>query len=252
MNFSLFVWLLVVLQSAGVAFVIALRCILDDDMETSCSESLKGKSLSFLLDWSWVRTMSACFLGASAFLNIWFSFGLLYPCYTHPYNHWYIWLLRFLHAGGFVGVALVGIFSLSEHNSMHMAAAFWLFVALSLECIILLFVPQNRCNVQKLLNISKKDEKIWDEQNYRIWFSLQILHSVLIPVFAILYFFLDYGQFEWISIWLILLYSLWYARDHKMDRIHTGLVEHPNSELECSYGEFVPLKSLQTKSAIII
>lgn len=243
MWFRLFVWLFAIIQAAGVAIIITLRCILDDELHTSCSESLDGKSLSWLLDWSWLQTFSAVLFGGAAFLNIWFAFGLLYPCYRDPYKHWYIWLLRMLHAGGFFGVAVVGVFDLNEHHDFHMLGAFWLFVVLSLECILVLFIPQNICNVQKLLRpsvyLTAAEDKIWDANNYRIWFSLQILHALFIPMFALFYFFFDWGPYEWIAIWLILFYYTWFARDHDDEIVHTDLVDHPSKE--CSYGEFQPM-----------
>jgi len=244
MWFKLFVWLLAFLQAGGVALLIALRCQLDDDID--CTD-LEGKSLSWLMDWSWIQTLSAVLLGGAAFLNIWFAFGLLYPCYKKPYDHWYIWLVRILHAAGFFGVAVVGVFDLNENHDMHMMAAFWLFVALSLECIVVLFIPENICNVQKLLRpsvyLSPDEDKIWDANNYRTWFSIQIIHALIIPMFALFYFFFDYGPYEWIAIWLILFYFTWFSRDHEQDVVHTDLVKHPQCP-EVMYGEFQPMISL--------
>ena len=245
MWFKLFVWVLAIVQSVGVATIIALRCQLDDGID--CTE-LKGKSLSWLLDWSWIQTLSAVLFGGAAFLNIWFAFGLLYPCYKHPYNHWYIWLIRMLHAAGFFGVAVVGVFDLNEHNEWHMRAAFWLFITLSLECIILLFIPENICNVQKLIRpsvyLSDKENKVWESNNYRIWFSIQILHAILIPTFAVLYVLEDYGAYEWISIWLILFYIVWYARDHEQDMIHADLITHPDCPVVMYSQHTVPMNGL--------
>lgn len=249
MWFKLFVWILAVIQSVGVAIIIALRCELDDDID--CTE-LTGKSLSWLLDWSWLQTFSAVLLGGAAFINIWFAFGLLYPCYKHPFDHWYFWLLRMLHAAGFFGVAVVGTFDLNEHHDWHMRAAFWLFIALSLECVVVLFIPENICNVQKLLRpsvyLTEEEDKIWNANNYRIWFSIQILHAIAVPTFAVLYVLEDYGPFEWISIWLILFYFTWFARDHEQDVVHSDLVEHPNCP-EVMYSEHQPMmmRSLKVK-----
>jgi len=249
MLFVLFVWVLAIIQSCGVALMITLRCVLDEGID--CTE-LEGKSLSWLLDWSWVQTFSAVLLGGAAFINIWFAFGLLYPCYKDPYNHWYYWLVRILHAGGFFGVAVVGTFDLNENHDMHMMAAFWLFVALSLECLVVLFIPDNICNLQKLLRpsvyLSEEEDKIWNDNNYRIYFSIQVLHALAIPAFALLYFFMDYGPFEWISIWLILFYYTWLARDHYQDEVHTDLVKHPDCP-EVMYSDFKPMRmnSLQSR-----
>jgi len=242
MWFKLFVWIMAIVQSAGVALIIALRCQLDDEIDCAV---LKGKSLSWLLDWSWIQTFSAMLLGGAAFLNIWFAFGLLYPCYRDPFRHWYIWALRMLHAAGFFGVAVVGTFDLNEHNTWHMRAAFWLFIALSLECILVLFVPENICNVRKWfrpqLYLSKNEAEIWERNNYRLFFFIQMLHAIAIPTFAMLYVIEDYGPFEWISIWLILFYFTWYARDHQKDIVHVDLVDHPTIPA-CSYGEFTPMR----------
>jgi len=222
-----------------------LRCSQDDLID--CKD-LEGKSLSWLLDWKWLKTLSAVLLGGSAILNIWFAFGLLYPCYLKPFNHWYIWVLRFLHASGFFGVAIIGVFDVNEHHDWHMRFAFWLFIALSLECIVLLFIPENMCNVQKLFfpeKYLKENQKIiWEKNNYRIVFPLQILHAVMIPTFALVFFFSNNGLFEWIAIWMILFYYTWYSRDHYQDEVHTDLVNHPNCP-EKMYGEFRPMLSLQ-------
>jgi len=253
MDFKLFVRMLSIVQSAGVAILIGLRCQLDNDID--CTR-LTGKSLSWLVDWSWIQTLAAVLFGGAAFLNIWFAFGVLYPCYKHPYNHWYIWLVRMLHAAGFFGVAVVGVFDLNEHNEWHMRAAFWLFIILSLECVVVLFIPENICNVQNLYRVTVKKEqnqemdKLWDKNNYRIWFSIQAAHAVLIPAFAVLYVVEDYGPFEWISLWLILSYPVWFARDHQQDIVHTDLVSHPNCP-HVMYAEFenspIQLHSLHVK-----
>jgi len=247
MWFKLFVWVTAVVQACGVALIIIMRCQLDDAID--CSD-VEGKSFSWLLDWSWIQTFSAVLLGGAAFVNVWFAFGLLYPCYKHPYDHWYIWLVRVLHAAGFIGVAMVGVFDLNEHQDAHMSAAFFLFIALSLECILVLFIPENRCNVQKLFRCKKmteEEDKIWTMNNYRIWFSLQILHALLIPTFAVLYVVTDIGPFEWVSIWLIVFYYIWFSRDHQDDMVHTDLVDHPTCP-ELSYGQFklMKIQSLQT------
>ena len=250
MWFPIFVWILAIIQSVGMATIIALRCQLDDGIDCT---NLYGKSVSWLIDWSWIRTFSAVLLGGCAFLNIWFAFGLLYPCYKNPFKHWYIWMLRLLHAFGFFSVAVVGIFDIKEHNAWHMRAAFWLFIALSLECFLVLFIPENKCNIQNFYRVLFRQEenqemsKEWTDNYWRITFSIQIVHALLIPTFAILYLLEDYGPYEWIAIWLILFYYTWFSRDHIDEIVHTDLVDHPSKE--CVYAKFTPMKmeSLQVQ-----
>jgi len=244
MFFTLFVWVLAVVQSFGVGMLILLRCEVDNGLD--CSDT-KGKSFSYLIDYKWITTLSAVLLGGSAFLNVWFAFGLFFPCYRRLKEDALIWIVRFLHAGGFIGVAMVGVFDLNNFEERHMAAAFFLFIALSLECVLILFIPNNICNVQKLVfpNYFRSDEEtvVWDKRRYRLRFSLQIVHALLIPTFAVLYVVTDQGYFEWMSIWLILFYYTYLARDHQKDTVHTDLVEHPDCP-EQMYAEMKPMMSL--------
>tara|TARA_B100000787_G_scaffold87028_1_gene64245 strand:+ start:2135 stop:2905 length:771 start_codon:yes stop_codon:yes gene_type:complete len=213
-KFQSFVLALTLIECLGVAVIIGIRCYADEDMD--CND-LKGKSVSFLLDWYWLQNLAAVLLGGASFLNIFFAFWLLYPHYSkQPFwgPEWYYWMLRVLHSLGFVGVATVGVFNLGTYEEIHMMAAFWLFILLSAESIAVLFMPRNRCNVYKLL-FANRDWAWYTTAG----FLLQIVHAVMNGVFVLLYLIQDNGVFEWLGIWGILLYANWFSRDHWNDEI---------------------------------
>lgn len=213
-KFQTFVTLLSLAECLAVAFVIFVRCSYDPDVH-KC-EDLHSKSLSFLLDWRWLKTLSAVFLGGVAFLNVLFAFYLLYPQYSYSLwtEQWYIWVLRVLHAVGYGAVAFIGVFDINDYSDLHMTGAFWLFLLLTLEANALLFIPHphNQFNIQSVV---RGDTTGWD----LVYFSIQILHAQLCWIFAILFVHTDIGAYEWVSIWLIILYVNWFSRDHWDDNI---------------------------------
>lgn len=211
LKFQIFILILSLIECLAVAFIIIVRCTSDAEMD-QCSD-LHGKSLSFLLAWKWMKPLSSVFLGGVSFLNILFAFFLLYPKYKYreQSEYWYIWFLRLLHAVGFSAVAFIGVFDLKDYKDLHLQGAVVLFVMLCVENTGLLFVPQNICNIQKLIQGRGSSRNTL--------FIIQIIHSQLCWVFALMFWVTNIGLFEWISIWCIVLYANWFSRDHWDDRI---------------------------------
>lgn len=218
MKFQIFVLGLTLFECIGIIFIILTRCYGDPDVH-KC-ETLYGKSVSYLLDWKWLQNLAAVLLGGASFLNAFFAFFLLYPRYKYPFwgEYWYIWGLRILHTIGFMGVAFVGVFDLNDYHDLHMMSAGWLFILLSFECELILFIPNSTCNIQKLLGCTG-NRSLWTLNEW-IGFMVQIIHAQLNWIFIVLYVEYDYGPYEWIGIWGILLYLNWFSRDHWNDDIH--------------------------------
>ena len=228
MKFQTFLLTLTVLESLSVLLIIITRCYADPDMD-QC-EDLNGKSLSYLLDWRWLRNMAAVLLGGASFLNVFFAFFLLYPNYKCKFvgKHLYMWGLRVLHVIGFVGVAFVGVFDLNDYHDLHIMSAGWLFILLCIECELLLFLPDGVWNISRLLDVCTKGTRVDTEvctkgtqrsQNGLIGFIVQIIHAQLNWVFIVLYVRYNYGPYEWIGIWGILLYLNWFSREYWNDEI---------------------------------
>jgi hypothetical protein len=218
-KFQTFVALLTLIECAGIGLVIAIRCV-DDPAMHGCSD-LTGKSVSYLLDWIWLQNLAAVGLGGASVMNIFFSFWLLYPDYDRPFwgPHWYFWLLRAVHSLGFAGVATIGVFNVGTYEDIHMMAAFWLFIMLCFECVAVLFIPENWCNISKLFMPSARSKtEPWGSWTL-VGFLFQIVHANLNWIFAVLYMTEDYGPYEWLGIWGILLYANWFSRDHWDDDI---------------------------------
>lgn len=242
MKYQTFVLGFTTIEALFVIGVIIARCDLDKDIQ--CSK-FEGLSFSYLMDWGLLRTISAVGLGICAFVNAWFAVTLFFPdrVALNPYNSidWFYWLTRILHITGYFGVALVGIFNLSTYNKAHMDAAYYLFAALSVEGVLILFSPLSKANIQTYAEMYEK----WRD-NGMIWHSLfvafnfQIIHAFLAPLFAILYVVTDIGIYEWVGIFLIVLYPNWLSRDHYDVNIHTKMAK----KFVINQEELQPMKSL--------
>jgi hypothetical protein len=244
MKFQSFVLGLTLIECLGIVIIIMIRCFGDPDMD-QCHD-MHGKSVSYLLDWRWLRNLAAVLLGVASFLNIYFAFYLLYPENVNIFwgRDWYFRSLRILHSVGFIAVASVAVFDLNNYHDLHMWSAGWLFIFLSIECELILFLPGNKCNVQKLLGIDSDSETL--SLSTWISFVIQIIHAQLNWIFILLYVQYDIGIYEWLGIWGILLYLNYFSRDHwDIDIVVFKPYENPETNSSLISKEFKLNSSLK-------